>query len=278
MQTHSLACIFLFVQFFGPATGLALDLPTLKASEIMQKVGSRDRGDQMFSQINITMTDREEKKFSQEMFYFHKKRGNDFLTAMFFKHPESVRNTGILFYDYWDLASIDDLWIYHPYQKRVQRIKPREKSENLKNTNISCWDLLAFDPKKYTYKLMKSTWVGGSRAWQIQATPGRNKYKTESGYQRSILYIRQDSFVIVKAIHWLISNHHVKIFEILTQERIAGIWVPSKMVMTYKIKEKIMNETVLKQTNIRFDQAISDSFFSVNKLRQGIRFSDLEQR
>jgi hypothetical protein len=71
-------------------------------------------------------------------------------------------------------------------------------------------------------------------------------------------------------VHWLKKKNRLKYYDVKELSRIDGIWVPTEMHMTTKHGKTTLHKTVLKARNLRFNQELDPSQFSVRKLEAGL--------
>ena len=93
--------------------------------------------------------------------------------------------------------------------------------------------------------------------------------KKETGYEKSILFVRKDNDVVVRSKIWVEKGSRNKYLEVEKLEVIDGIWVPTLMTMTTKKGKKTLHKTVLSSNDVKFDQDLNLDTFSVRGLETG---------
>ena len=121
----------------------------------------------------------------------------------------------------------------------------------------------------YDYELMKEDEVGGHKVWQILAVPKTDAEIARTGYTRTVSFVRQDNFVVVRSVHWLQRGGRMKFMEVRELEQIDGIWTPLHMVMSTRKGQQTEHTSVLRWENIKYDQALDDELFTQRRLSQG---------
>jgi len=238
--------------------------------EIAQKVHDRDDGDNSTSDMRMILIDKSGQKRVRELKRFAKDKGEDELKLMFFLSPADVENTAFLTYDYDDSNKDDDQWLYLPELKKIKRIASSDKSSSFMGSDYTYSDMTKRNVQDYNYKIMKETKVDGHKVWQMMVTPKQKKTIEETGYTKSIVFVRQDNFIIVQALHYVKSGKKLKYLKVLDLVKIDGIWSIEKMQMVTKKGRKTLHKTLLEFKNIKYNQDLKESFFATRTLKKGI--------
>lgn len=240
-----------------------------KARAIMEKVDARDDGQTIEQDMLMVLIDKNGKQRTRDLKSYAKDFGEDEHRIMFFKAPADVKNTAFLTYDYDDADKDDDQWLYLPALKKVKRIPSADKSGSFMGSDFSYFDMTDRNLEEYDFKLLKETEVRGNKAWMIESTPRTQKVIKESGYTKSIAIIRQDNYVVVRAINYL-KNGKKKYLDLKKIHQQKGIWVVDEMTMTTKKGKETTHKTVLKFDNIKINGALNDDLFSTRRLEKGL--------
>ena len=259
----------LMVAWNGAPALAAKDDP--RAREIMQKVNDRDDGDNQTSEMEMILIDRHKNKRVRRIKSFRKDRGKDSLTLMFFLTPADVKNTGFLTYDYDAPGKDDDQWLYLPALGKTKRIASSDKSGAFMGSDFNYSDLTEPDLEDYDYKLLKqSDRVKGVDTWRIQATPRRPEVSEETGYSKSVLWVRKDNFMVIRSVRWVHKSPRRKFFQVKKLERIDGIWVATEMQIVTKQGKRRVHTTVLRFSKVKFNQNLKDRMFTTRRLEKGL--------
>jgi len=242
----------------------------LTGEEIAQKVHDRDDGDNSTSKMTMTLTDKNGKKRVRNLKTFTKDKGEDKLKLMFFLTPADVKNTAFLTYDYDDSAKDDDQWLYLPELQKVKRIASSDKSSSFMGSDFTYSDMTSRNVEDYTYKIMKEKKVGGHMTWQMLVTPKSQETVKETGYTKSIVFIRQDNFVIVQALNYIKAGKKLKYMQVKGLKLIDGIWTATKMQMITKKGKKTLHKTVFEFSDIKYNQDLEESLFTTRTLERGL--------
>ncbi|MFC1685255.1 outer membrane lipoprotein-sorting protein, partial [Pseudomonadota bacterium] len=128
-----------------------------------------------------------------------------------------------------------------------------------------------FNPEAFQGVLVKEQdEVRSHKVWLIEALPKTKEEAKETGYKKSVVFVRQDNFVVVRAIHWVEGSSRRKYQDVKRLEQIDGIWTILEMDMTTKKGKAIEHKTTLKFNNMRYNQDLDQGTFSIRRLEQGL--------
>ena len=242
----------------------------LSGREIMEKVNARDVGDSSSGEMEMILIDKKGKKRIRKLKTFGGKKGKDSLSLMFFISPADVKNTGFLTYDYKKSGKDDDQWLYLPALRKTKRIAAGDKSGSFMGSDLNYSDMTSPDLDLYDYTLMKETDVRGKKVWQIKAVPKSKDEAEKSGYSKSVIFIRQDNYVMIRAVRWVHKKRRNKYIDVKKLDNIDGIWVSTETHVTTKTGKKTLHKTILKEKNIRFNQDdVTENLFTIRRLEKG---------
>lgn len=239
------------------------------AREIMDAVNARDDGDNAVMEMEMRLIDKRNKERVRKMRRWAQDRGEDSYSLLFFLSPSDVRNTGFLTYDYDAAGRDDDQWLYLPALRKTKRIANDDKSGSFMGSDFNYSDMTDPDLDDYTFTLMKETEVRGHPVWQIKAVPKAKETIEETGYTQSVLFVRQDNHVVVRAVRWLEKKGRLRYLDVKQLEQIDGIWTPLETTMTTKQGKKRLHKTIIRYHNVRYGQPLSEGMFTVRRLEKG---------
>ncbi len=269
-KTSNAINFIIFTMLFSGVFYPAEKVFALSGREIMEKVNARDEGDRSKGEMEMILLDKKGKKRIRKLKTFGGKKGKDTLSLMFFLSPADVKNTGFLTYDYNESGKDDDQWLYLPALRKTKRIAAGHKSGSFMGSDLNYSDMTTPDLDLYDYTLMKETEVRGKKVWQIKAVPKNKDEAEKSGYSKSVIFIRQDNYVMIRAVRWVHKKRRNKYLDVKKLEKIDGIWISTEMHVTTKTGKKILHKTILKQNNIRFNQdEVNADLFTVRRLEKG---------
>jgi hypothetical protein len=237
--------------------------------EIMERVDARDDGDLLVQELEMLLIDKNGSTRTRRIELRRRDVGEDIQTIMFFLAPADVKDTGFLTYDYDPIDKDDDQWLYLPALKRTKRIASSDKSGSFMGSDLSYADLTKRPLESYDYRLLKEDVLDGVPVWQVEAIPRTEKEIDETGYTKAIHVVRKDNDVPVRIVSWLRRGGRLKYYEVKRLERIDGIWVATEMHVTTRKGEATLHKTILSVSNVRFQQPMDASHFSVRQLEKG---------
>lgn len=249
----------------APVIGAPLD-----ARQIMQMVNDRDDGDNSSTNLIMTLIDKNGNKRERTIRSFNKDKGKDRQRIMFFLAPADVKDTGFLTYDYDDPERDDDQWLFLPALNKTKRIASSDKSGSFMGSDFNYADMTRRNLNAYDFQLLKDEEVRGRKAWLIEALPKSRAEMEETGYKKSLVFVDQESFVVVRAVHWTLDGNQLKYQDVPGLEKIEGIWTITRMTMTSKKAKTTLHQTELEFRDTRYNQDLSEEMFSVRQLEKGL--------
>jgi hypothetical protein len=243
----------------------------LSGREIMEKVNDRDVGNRSISEMEMILIDKKGNKRVRKLKSYGLEQGKNSKSLMFFITPADVKNTGFLTYDYDESGKEDDQWLFLPALRKTKRIAAGDKSGSFMGSDLNYSDMSSPDLDLYDYTLMKETEVKGNKVWQIKSVPKTKAEAEKSGYSKSVVFIRQDNYVMIRGVRWVYKKKRNKYLDVRKLEKIDGIWISTEMHVTTKSGKKTLHKTILKQNNIKFNQVeVNENLFTIRRLEKGL--------
>ncbi len=263
--------IFTAISIFVIVMGISSVSFAITGLEIMQRAKDRYDGDSMTSDLIMILVDKKGKKRIRKIRSFQKDFGVDSYSVMFFTDPADVKNTGFLTYDYDAEGKDDDQWLYLPALRKIKRIGGSDKDGSFMGTDFNYSDMSEADLNDYEYTLIKELEIGGNKVWQVQALPKSDDIADKSGYSKSVMFVRQDNYITIRAIKYVYKKKNRKKFMMVNKlEKIDDIWVAVESQMVTKEGRAKIHSTILRNDNIKLNEDIPDSFFSKRQLEKGM--------
>ena len=262
----SLAALILVVAL-TPSLGWCDD-PAARA--IMEKVDARDDGDNRTADMEMILIDKNGNQRVRKIATFSKDKGADELRLMFFQHPADVKDTSFLTYDYDDPDKDDDQWLYLPALRKTKRIASSDKSGSFMGSDLNYSDMTDRNLEDYNFTLKKEMEVKGVKTWLIESIPRTKKVIKETGYEKSLIIVRQDNYVVIRAVNWVKEGGYLKYVDVKRLELIDGIWVATETHVTKKKNKKLAHKTILKFNNVKFNQKLDYEMFTIRRMEKGL--------
>ncbi|MCP4372199.1 MAG: outer membrane lipoprotein-sorting protein [Deltaproteobacteria bacterium] len=244
-----------------------------EARAIMEKVDARDDGDNQVSDMEMILIEKRGKERIRKIHTFSKDKGEDTLRLMFFLHPADVKDTAFLTFDYDDHDKDDDQWLYLPALRKTKRIASTDKSGSFMGSDLTYSDMTSRNLEDYDYgfyEKAKEKDVRGVKTWVIWSIPRSKDIIEETGYEKSLIFVRQDNFVVIRALNWVRDGGYKKYMDVKKLDLIDGIWVATEMHITKKKGKKTAHKTILKLSNVKFNQALDFDIFSTRRMEKGL--------
>lgn len=258
----------------GVLCGLLISAPLhaaeLTAREIMQQVNDRDDGDNRSAEMTMTLIDKNGDTRIRKVRSFDKDQGKDKRRIMFFLEPADVKDTGFLTYDYDAFDKDDEQWLYLPALRKSKRIASSDKSGSFMGSDFNYSDMTRKNLDAYDFRTLKEGVVNGHKTWLIESVPKTRKEIEETGYKKSLLFVTQDSFIVVRAVHWTEEGNRLKYLDVTGLEQIDGVWTITHMNMSTKKGQTTLHRTLLDFSNIHYNQDLTEDMFSVRQLEKGL--------
>ncbi|MBW2589944.1 MAG: outer membrane lipoprotein-sorting protein [Deltaproteobacteria bacterium] len=244
-----------------------------EARAIMEKVDARDDGDNQISDMEMILIDKKGKERIRKIHAFSKDKGEDILKLMFFQHPADVKDTAFLTIDYDDPDKDDDQWLYLPALKKTKRIASTDKSGSFMGSDLTYSDMTSRNLEDYDYTFYekaKEKEVKGAKTWVIWSIPRSKDIIKETGYEKSLIFVRHDNFFVIRALHWVRDGGYKKYMDIKKLDLIDGIWVATEMHVTKKKGKNTVHKTILSFRNVKFNQGLEFDMFTVRRMEKGL--------
>ena len=244
-----------------------------EARAIMEKVDARDDGDNQVSFMEMILIDKKGSDRVRKIHTFSKDKGEDTLKLMFFQHPADVKDTAFLTYDYDDPDRDDDQWLYLPALRKTKRIASTDKSGSFMGSDLTYSDMTSRNLEDYDYTFYekgKEKDVNGVKTWVIWSIPRSKAIMEETGYEKSLLFVRQDNFFVIRALNWVRDGGYLKYMDIKKLDLIDGIRVATEMHVTKKRGRDTAHKTILKLSDVKFNQDLEDDLFTVRRMEKGL--------
>lgn len=249
----------------------AVDDPQARA--IMEKVDARDEGDNRTGDMQMVLIDKRGKERVRKIATFIKDKGEDTYRLMFFLEPPDVTDTSFLTYDYDDPDRDDDQWLYLPALRKTKRIATSDKSGSFMGSDLNYADMTSRDLEDYDYSFYekgRESEVRGNKVWVIWSMPRSKEVIDETGYEKSLLFVRPDIDMVVRVIHWVKDGGYLKYVDMRKVEQIDSIWIATDTLVTKKKGKQTVHKTILTLENVRFNQDLDFDLFTIRRMEKGL--------
>jgi hypothetical protein len=220
--------------------------------------------------MTMILIDKNDRRRERIIRSFSKDRGDDTWRLMFFIEPADVKDTAFLTYDYDEPHKDDDQWMYLPALHKTKRIASSDKTSSFMGSDFSYADMTKRPIELYDFQLVKEMEVRGHPVWVIKSTPRTDEVVERYGYTESLLLVRKDNHVVVRAVHQVEEGGKLKYYDVKSLEKIDGIWTPLEVTMTTKKGGHTEHRTVMKWDDVKYGQDLDPDLFTVRRMEKGL--------
>jgi len=234
----------------------------MTAREIIEQVYNRPEGDDMTSNLTMTLINKSGKERIRKIKQLTKDMGDVEKSIMFFQSPADVKNTSFMSWTY-DSDKSDDQWIYLPTLKKVKRISSDGKSDYFMGSDFTYDDLGDRKLDDDTHQLLREEAIDGIDYYVVESISKDEDYM----YSRTITWIRADNFIGLKKEFYDEDEDLLKTLKIKKFEEISGFLVITSSEMENVQKN---HRTTMILDNVEINTGISDSKFSERMMMRGL--------
>ena len=177
-----------------------------------------------------------------------------------FVAPAEVKGVALLVVNHPDRSS--DQWMWTPAIARERRIAMQDRSTRFFGTDFSFEDLEERDTSQFNYKLIAQEQIDGAMCWKIESRPKQTKV---SQYTYSLVWIRQDNYVVVQIENYG-KDKLIRRAKYSDIQRVQNIWTPQTIEM-FDVARK--SRTVLKLEKLQYNIPMKEEDFTLQALQRG---------
>jgi hypothetical protein len=217
--------VLLSLLCLGHAPVAAAGLPT--GDEVMRRVNARSRGGDSRMRLEMTLHDEKRGDFHKSILLFRKRFETGYRTIYRVTAPAHEEGIGLLLSE--DAAQ-RGMWMYFPISKQLVRVATRGLSALA--SDFSCEDLRVGVPlSDYRFRTLKRETVEGRSLLQVEMTPRDERLSSELGFTKSIGWVREDLWLIVRADYYDETGKVFKTFRAEDLVQTQGIWTVLRFTM-----------------------------------------------
>lgn len=241
-----------------------LTAQTITGRDIAVKVDERPDGDTRYSEMTLTLVNKNGSKRERQMKSYAKDYGKDTRQIMFFLYPGDVKGTGFLTWEYDALGKDDDKWLYLPAMKKTRRISgASSKTDYFMGTDFTYDDMGDRNVDEDTHTLLREEMLDGQKCWVVESIPNT------SGeiYTKKIWWVRQDCLLVVKSEYYDKLGKLHRRYEASDVKQVDGFWTQGLMEMS---NVQTNHKTVIQFKNMQFNIPVDENLLTVSKLEKGL--------
>ena len=140
------------------------------------------------------------------------------------------------------------------------------------NSDFSYADMTVRDSRNYIFfNALEEDVIDGQKVWVFEGSPIHEEDVGDDGYAKSIFYVRQDNFILVRTVNIFRKGGKEKQMDISQLEKVDGHWVMGKITMVTRKAGKVLSTTELLTKDTQFNQTFDKTFFTQEQLPLGIK-------
>jgi len=262
MNSMKISAVIAILALVIPFT--ALSQGELTALQMVENVYNRSTGNDMQSDLTMTLTNSRGEKRVRKIKQYTKDFGKSEKKIMFFQYPADVRNTSFMTWSYDEAGKDDDQWIYLPALKKEKRISSDSKSNYFMGSDFTYDDLGDRHPSDDGHKFLGEEIVQGVTCYKVESIPKDDEYM----YSRTITWITKDQWIELKKEFFDEDGDLLKTLAVKKYESINGFWINLHSEMKNIQKN---HSTNMELKNVKINGNIATRMFSVRMMRRGIK-------
>lgn len=247
---------------------------TLDGRAIVEKINAVDDGHQVTSDLLMILTDKRGKERKRETVSYRKYFGDEKKTVMFYKKPANVKGTGFLTFDYPQVETDDDQWLYLPALRKVRRISASDRGDYFMGTDFTYEDIkqsgrLEIGDYDFTREAPEKLTVDGAEVETlvITAVPKSKDIAKELGYGKLKIRVNPTNWIVVKTEFWDPKGKPLKTSVVSDIKLVDGIWTRHKREVTNHMTG---HKSVFLFSNVDYEKDIPNKLFTKRSLVRGI--------
>ncbi len=254
------AILFLGLMAFSAISASAAELTAL---ERVENVYHRPDGDDMQSELKMTLINSRGDERVREIRQFSKDFGEDEKQIMFFLAPADVRNTSFMNWTYGEAGKSDDQWIYLPALKKVKRISSDSKGDYFMGSDFTYDDLGDRHPTSDTHGIVGQEEIGGEPCHIVESLPVEEDYI----YSKTLSWIADGKWLVLKKEFYDEDGNLLKVLTVEEYAEIEGYWIITNSRMENLERD---HRTIMELSDIKLDQGVSDNTFTERIMARGL--------
>jgi outer membrane lipoprotein-sorting protein len=186
-----------------------------------------------------------------------------------FHVPAEVRGEGILFLERG--ANDNEVLLYLPTFKKIRRVESQQQNGSFMGSDLSYSDIAPPHADEYAQKVLRTESCPGAgvprvSCFVVESTPGSPAVRERIGYSRTLSWVREDNFVVVRGEYYGLEGKLAKKME---ATEVAEVDVKKHRWMALRIDiENAVNHhfTRLQFAQVKVNQGMSDATFTQQNL------------
>ena len=232
---------------------------SLDGEEIMRRINARSRG--RGSQMHLEMTLHDEKRgdFHKSILLKRTRLEAGYRTSYLVATPAHEKGISLLISED---ASRPGMWMYFPATHQVVHVTSRGFPALA--SDFSCEDMLTTIPlADYDFRVLAREVVDGFPTLKVEMTPRDERLRSELGFSKSIGWVRDDVWVIIRADYLDENGTVFKTFHAEDLAQIQGVWTVRRFSMQ---NNRARHSTQVQIIDVAYSRPLPEEAFQPQKL------------
>ena len=239
--------------------------------EIIERVNSRQLGKDSIKNVTMRLISADGTERRREMVVYHKSTSMNIQTLYLFTVPQNLNGIALLIHE--PRPSLegrgegrDYVWLYLPAFDKIFEIQNPYRGHNILGTDISYEDSKQFlSLTDYTYKFLREERLNENLCSVVEGLPKSNEVLEETGYSRTLWWVRNDIWMILKAEYFDNNERLLKTYRAEKIKKIRNIWTSHLITME---NQQTQHKTILEIEKVQYNRGLSKALFDRDSLRQ----------
>ncbi len=239
-------------------TVLSLHAQNFSADEIMKKNDLLLKPKDVYSEITLTLTDKNNNKIQRKLISYSKKTALGYNSYFEVTAPADIAGMKLL-----SIAQKgeDDQRMYLPAFGKIRKISSAGKTGKFLGSDIYFYDIEDHNYDDYTYQALGTENWKGKKYYVIASIPKDKK----APYSKIINYVNADDYFIYKSEMYDKRGQLLKTLVVAETKIIKNIIVPTEI--SYK-NVKTKHSTYYRVDVIKINSGISTAIFTIKSLEE----------
>jgi hypothetical protein len=234
----------------------------LDGKEIMRRVNARSRGQGIQMHLEMTLLDARRGDFHKSILMRRTRLKSGYRTTYWIDSPDHEKGIALLISED---SSQHGMWMYFPVSRQVLHVVSRGFPALA--SDFTCEDLMAEIPlEDYEFRVIGKEKVAGTSLVKIEMIPRDERLRSELGFSKSVGWVRDDIWMIVRADYYDDNGELFKSFQAEDIKKIHGVWT----VRTFSMQSRrIQHGTRIHMMDVDYSLRLPDTDFVPGKLSTG---------
>jgi hypothetical protein len=236
--------------------------PLPSGEEIMRQVNARSRGGDSNMRLDMTLHDAKRGDFHKKILLQRKRLASGYRTTYWITAPEHEQGIGLLLSED---ATQHGMWMYFPSARQLVRVASRGLSAL--ESDFSCEDLRVAVPlADYEFQTLGRDNAGGVSTYRVEIKPRGERLRAELGFSRSVGWVRDDLWLIVRADYYDEDGKVFKSFRAEDMQQMEGVWTVRRFFMQ---NWRAQHGTEVRVTAADYSVRLPEELFTSSRFANG---------